>query len=57
VEHVIAVTELPVGVWTEDCKAYLDTLCAGDKEKNIKPIPESFDDLCNYAELLRRNYG
>ncbi len=56
-EHVIAVTELPVGVWTEDCKAYLDTLCAGDKEKNIKPIPESFDDLCNYAELLRRNYG
>ena len=51
VKHTITVTELPVGTWTKDYKAYLDTLCTGDKEKGIKPILESFDDLYNDTEV------
>ena len=50
-KHTITVTELPVGTWTKDYKAYLDTLCTGDKEKGIKPILESFDDLYNDTEV------
>ena len=51
VKHTITVTELPVGTWTKDYKAYLDTLCTGDKDKGIKPILESFDDLYNDTEV------
>lgn len=50
-KHTITVTELPVGTWTKDYKAYLDTLCTGDKEKGIKPTLESFDDLYNDTEV------
>lgn len=51
VKHTITVTELPVGTWTKDYKVYLDTLCTGDKEKDVKPILESFDDLYNDTEV------
>ena len=47
----ITITELPVGTWTKDYKTYLDTLCTGDKEKGIKPVLESFDDLYNDTEV------
>ena len=50
-KHTITVTELPVGSWTKDYKGYLDTLCTGDKDKGIKPILESFDDLYNDTEV------
>jgi DNA topoisomerase-2 len=50
-KHTITITELPVGTWTKDYKVYLDTLCTGDKEKGIKPILESFDDLYNDTEV------
>ena len=50
-KHTITVSELPVGTWTKDYKAYLDTLCTGDKEKGIKPLLESFDDLYNDTEV------
>jgi len=50
-KYTITVTELPVGTWTKDYKAYLDTLCTGDKEKGIKPVLESFDDLYNDTEV------
>ena len=54
-KKTITVTELPVGTWTKDYKAYLDTLCTNtrvnDKEKGIKPILESFDDLYNDTEV------
>jgi DNA topoisomerase-2 len=50
-KHTITVTELPIGSWTKDYKAYLDTLCTGDKEKGIKPVLESFDDLYNDTEV------
>jgi DNA topoisomerase II len=51
VKHTITITELPVGTWTKDYKVYLDTLCTGDKDKGIKPILESFDDLYNDTEV------
>jgi DNA topoisomerase II len=50
-KHTITVSELPVGTWTKDYKTYLDTLCTGDKEKGIKPVLESFDDLYNDTEV------
>jgi DNA topoisomerase-2 len=54
-KKTITVTELPVGTWTKDYKVHLDTLCTNtrvsDKEKGIKPILESFDDLYNDTEV------
>ena len=50
-KYTITVTELPVGTWTKDYKAYLDTLCTGDKDKGVKPVLESFDDLYNDTEV------
>jgi DNA topoisomerase-2 len=43
-KHMITITELPVGTWTKDYKAYLDELCMGDKEKGVAPVLDSFDD-------------
>jgi DNA topoisomerase-2 len=40
-----------VGTWTKNYKGYLDTLCTGDKDKGIKPVLESFDDLYNDTEV------
>jgi len=51
VKHTITVTELPVGTWTKDYKVHLDMLCTGDKDKGVKPILESFDDLYNDTEV------
>jgi DNA topoisomerase-2 len=54
-KYTITISELPVGTWTKDYKAYLDTLCSNtrvsDKEKDIKPVLESFDDLYNDTEV------
>jgi DNA topoisomerase-2 len=54
-KYTITVSELPVGTWTKDYKTYLDTLCTNtrvsDKEKDIKPVLESFDDLYNDTEV------
>ena len=46
-KKTITVTELPIGTWTKDYKAYLDTLCTGTP----KPILQSFDDLYNDTEV------
>ena len=54
-KYTITISELPVGTWTKDYKTYLDTLCTNtrvsDKEKDIKPLLESFDDLYNDTEV------
>ena len=54
-KYTITISELPVGTWTKDYKTYLDTLCTNtrvsDKEKEIKPVLESFDDLYNDTEV------
>jgi DNA topoisomerase-2 len=46
-KRTITVTELPIGTWTKDYKAYLDTLCTSTP----KPILQSFDDLYNDTEV------
>ena len=50
-KKTITITELPVGTWTKDYKIHLDILCTGDKDKGIKPVLESFDDLYNDTEV------
>ena len=50
-KRTITITELPVGTWTKDYKVHLDTLCTGDKDKGVKPVLESFDDLYNDTEV------
>lgn len=48
-EDKIEITELPVGVWTDDYKEYLESLTETmDKDGNkIVPIVKDYDDLCN----------
>jgi DNA topoisomerase-2 len=52
----MTITELPVGVWTKDYKAFLDEMCTVDKGERTKsmdyafgddgtPLLKSFDDL------------
>ena len=63
-KHSITITELPVGVWTKDYKAYLDELASVEgvsskTEKSSdpgrtddgKPILKGFDDLYNDVEV------
>jgi DNA topoisomerase-2 len=53
--HVITVTELPVGTWTHDYKAFLDEMCNaesdGSKTDDGKPVLKNFDDLYNHIEV------
>jgi len=48
-EDKIEITELPIGVWTDDYKEYLESLTDTiDKDGNkIIPIVKDYDDLCN----------
>lgn len=58
-KHTVTITELPVGTWTKDYKAYLDELASADAEKGPKsartesgkPVLKSFDDLYNDVEV------
>ena len=45
----LEITELPVGVWTDDYKEHLECLTeTTDKDGNkINPIVKDYDDLCN----------
>jgi DNA topoisomerase-2 len=44
----IRVTELPVGLWTDDFKAHLETLTetADSNGKKVTPVIKDFDDMC-----------
>ena len=46
----VTVTELPIGTWTHDYKAFLDELCTGT-EGGEKPVLKTFDDLYNHVEV------
>jgi DNA topoisomerase-2 len=54
---VITVTELPIGTWTHDYKAFLDEMCtAGEgagaaKTEEGRPVLKNFDDLYNHIEV------
>jgi DNA topoisomerase-2 len=52
--HSVFVSELPVGTWTKDYKAYLDGLVQGvgnDAKEDGKPILKHFDDLYNDVDV------
>ena len=54
---VVTVTELPIGTWTHDYKAFLDEMCtAGEgagaaKTEEGRPVLKNFDDLYNHIEV------
>ena len=54
---VVTVTELPIGTWTHDYKAFLDEMCtAGEgagtaKTEDGRPVLKNFDDLYNHIEV------
>jgi len=47
-EDKLEITELPVGVWTDDYKEHLESLTETDKDGvKVNPIVKDYDDLCN----------
>ena len=52
----VTITELPIGTWTHDYKAFLDEMCtntesAAYKTEDGKPLLKTFDDLYNHVEV------
>jgi DNA topoisomerase-2 len=54
-KDTISITELPVGVWTEDFKKILDVLMGEDESKKISSkkdcIVKDYDDMSNDKEI------
>jgi DNA topoisomerase-2 len=49
---VVSITELPVGSWTNDYKAFLDELCTvKDNSDDGKPVLLNYDDLYNHVDI------
>jgi DNA topoisomerase-2 len=42
-KNTITITELPIGVWTKDYKAYLDEIASAEKLKDGEKIPRGMD--------------
>jgi DNA topoisomerase-2 len=49
-KHTVSITELPVGVWTQDYKAFLDEMCTVADPKE-KPVLKNFEDLYNHVDV------
>lgn len=45
-KRTVSVTELPVGVWTQDYKAFLDELCSAEGT-----VLKNFEDLYNHVDV------
>lgn len=45
-KHTVSITELPVGVWTQDYKAFLDELCSAEGT-----VLKNFEDLYNHVDV------
>jgi len=55
-KHMISITELPIGTWTQDYKAFLDEMCTNTendsaKTEDGKQVLKTFDDLYNHIEV------
>jgi DNA topoisomerase II len=53
---VVSITELPVGIWTNDYKAFLDEMCTNTdadsaKTESGKPILKNYEDLYNHIDV------
>ena len=46
VKRTVSITELPVGVWTQDYKAFLDELCSAEGS-----VLKNFEDLYNHVDV------
>jgi DNA topoisomerase-2 len=56
VKKVVSITELPVGTWTNDYKAFLDEMCTNKEMENAKDadgkiILTNYDDLYNHVDV------
>jgi DNA topoisomerase-2 len=53
-KQTVTITELPVGVWTHDYKAFLDTMVTetdAHSREDGKPVLREFDDLYNHIDI------
>jgi len=55
-KKVVVITELPVGTWTNDYKAFLDEMCTNKEMENAKledgkPCLLNYDDLYNHVDV------
>ena len=47
----VRITELPVGTWTKDYKAFLDGMVQGQAKDSEKSVLKSFEDLYNDVDV------
>ncbi len=55
-KKVVSITELPVGTWTNDYKAFLDEMCTNKDMENAKDadgkiVLVNYDDLYNHVDV------
>ncbi len=55
-KKIVSITELPVGTWTNDYKAFLDEMCTNKdmdsaKDADGKMILVNYDDLYNHVDV------
>lgn len=55
-KKIVSITELPVGTWTNDYKAFLDEMCTNKdmeagKLEDGKPALLNYDDLYNHVDV------
>jgi DNA topoisomerase-2 len=55
-KKIVSITELPVGTWTNDYKAFLDEMCTNTdvdwaKTESGKPILKNYEDLYNHIDV------
>lgn len=55
-KKIVSITELPVGTWTNDYKAFLDEMCTNPdadwaKTEGGKPVLKNYEDLYNHIDV------
>ena len=49
-DNKILITELPVGIWTQDYKEYIESLL-DSKKKDYKPLIKDFTETCTESSI------
>jgi DNA topoisomerase-2 len=51
-KKIVSITELPVGTWTNDYKAFLDEMCTNMEVAEAgKPVLKNYEDLYNHVDV------
>ena len=50
-ENTVRITELPIGIWTDDYKDFLEALMDGGKDKKAKPIVDRISDMSTHTAV------